>query len=441
MTNDQSLPLQLPEPRLSCIDGQLRIADDPAAATTLLAALLVSHGPAAVLHLAPPTVWRYALTRMDATAASADDPASPPAAAPAIAWPAFDWRTFICAAHVRLVLTQATIAALRLMYPTRPAAVLHDGAFVVPDLTIIADSARAQWRDGVLYGPPALVIAIARPDDTLDRRQRRCEDAFRVGASEFWEVDPYQQLIVQLRQDGSPHLIGSSLATLESTICPGLALSPAALWRGLADPRLRWRAPEAIASLAPGASYRLLRHEPRPTTLVGPVTRDPIGGTPALLDPATIAAYPLPEQYRWSGERLLLGDWASTRVLLHWLLRAIGTTRAVALLPAQRWRDALATAPPARAALQRERQRWWKLAQESALLLRVQWGVQRVAVTGDLLQPTPFHYWPMVTLVVFAIIDLTAAEQLLTQHCAPVPVQLRIILSSEVPEGATFAEL
>jgi len=49
----------------------------------------------------------------------------------------------------------------------------------------------------------------------------------------------------------------------------------------------------------------------------------------------------------------------------------------------------------------RRRGQWWTLARQAAAILRERFGVQQVAVIGDLVRFAPLHYWSRLTLVVW----------------------------------------
>ena len=46
---------------------------------------------------------------------------------------------------------------------------------------------------------------------------------------------------------------------------------------------------------------------------------------------------------------------------------------------------------------------WWHVAQQAAKVLRDHFGVQRVAVIGDLVRPEPLHFWSEMTLVAWGL--------------------------------------
>ncbi|MBX0326604.1 hypothetical protein K2Z83_02720 [Oscillochloris sp. ZM17-4] len=51
------------------------------------------------------------------------------------------------------------------------------------------------------------------------------------------------------------------------------------------------------------------------------------------------------------------------------------------------------------------RDAWWGRAREAAALLRARFGAKRIVVLGDLVRPTPLHFWSELTLVVAGLSD------------------------------------
>jgi hypothetical protein len=85
------------------------------------------------------------------------------------------------------------------------------------------------------------------------------------------------------------------------------------------------------------------------------------------------------------------------------LLMTFGLEEVVALHYPREWVAALLAAEQDQLNDAGCRDAWWSLARQAAVLLRERFGVQRVAVIGDLIRPKPLGFWSELTLVAWGL--------------------------------------
>jgi hypothetical protein len=106
-------------------------------------------------------------------------------------------------------------------------------------------------------------------------------------------------------------------------------------------------------------------------------------------------------KFEWYDGQMVIGDWRGTRNVLGLLLMTFGLDAAVSLLHPRIWVAGLLAEEEARRHDAGRRDHWWTLAQQAADILCERFGVRQVAVIGDLVRPTPLHYWSVISLVVW----------------------------------------
>ena len=162
----------------------------------------------------------------------------------------------------------------------------------------------------------------------------------------MWSIDPFARIGVRFDAAGAPTL--HARGQLPSLVCPGLTIDLDALWQRLDDPRRRWSAPTP-AIIPSESSLPYAVHTGAASSSIPHLTPEhtvPVTLTPQPMTGAMLADLPLRAHYGWSGERLLVEDWATTRRLMRLLLRAHGLHQTVALLPRERWLLALGRREP-----------------------------------------------------------------------------------------------
>jgi hypothetical protein len=98
-----------------------------------------------------------------------------------------------------------------------------------------------------------------------------------------------------------------------------------------------------------------------------------------------------------------IGDWDGTRNVLGLLLMTFGLEEVVALQHPREWVAALLAEEQDQLNDAGHRDAWWNVARQAAALLRERFGVQRVAVIGDLVRPQPLGFWSELTLVAWGL--------------------------------------
>jgi hypothetical protein len=68
-------------------------------------------------------------------------------------------------------------------------------------------------------------------------------------------------------------------------------------------------------------------------------------------------------------------------------------------LPPRTWVAGLLAEEAARQHDAGRRDHWWQVARQAATLLRAQFGIERIALIGDLLDEQPLNFWSGLTLV------------------------------------------
>jgi hypothetical protein len=94
-----------------------------------------------------------------------------------------------------------------------------------------------------------------------------------------------------------------------------------------------------------------------------------------------------------------IGGWVGIRNTLGLLLRTFGMDAALKLLPPRAWVAGLLAEEAARQHDAGRRDHWWWVARQSAALLREQFGIECIALIGDLLDEQPLNFWSELTLV------------------------------------------
>jgi hypothetical protein len=98
-----------------------------------------------------------------------------------------------------------------------------------------------------------------------------------------------------------------------------------------------------------------------------------------------------------------IGSWEGTRNVLGLLLMTFGLEEVVTLHHPREWVAALLAQEEDQLHDAGRRDVWWSLARQAAGLLHERFGVQRVAVIGDLARPEPLGFWSELTLVAWGL--------------------------------------
>ena len=273
-----------------------------------------------------------------------------------------------------------------------------------PDLLFFTGKERNQLFSWYLGGAAELVVEILRPGhEYADRIVKRDYYAAAL-VPEYWIIDPKAQLIEFWRlRDGVYQQQFLDLGgRYRPNSIPGLAFSPALLWRE-EDWYRGGRNQEMFILEVPKQPFQRI-----------PSYNDGLGWGCLPFSP-DLQHEPVPiafEQYIcwcpeakfefWDGKPQI-GSEKGIRNLIGMLLMTFGLASSVKVLPPEAWVNALRS----RVALEQQdnerKAAWWNIARQAAALLRETCGVTRVGVIGDLVRPQPLSYWSDITLVAWDV--------------------------------------
>ncbi len=273
-----------------------------------------------------------------------------------------------------------------------------------PDLLFFTSKERNQLFSWYLGGAAELVVEVLRPGhEYADRIVKRDYYAAAL-VPEYWIIDPKEQLIEFWRlRDGvyQQQFLALDGRYRPSSI-PGLAFSPALLWRE--EDWYRGRQNQEMFTLeAPEQPYQRI-----------PSHNDGLGWgclpfSPDLrLEPVPISF----EQYIcwcpeakfefWDGKPQIGGE-KGIRHLIGMLLMTFGLASSVKVLPPEAWVNALRSQVALEQQDNERKAAWWNIARQAAALLRETYGVTRLGVIGDLVRSQPLSYWSDITLVAWDV--------------------------------------
>lgn len=268
-----------------------------------------------------------------------------------------------------------------------------------PDLLFFKGHGHNRLFSYYLDGPAELVIEVVRPGHEYCDRILKRNFYESAGVPEYWMLDSRTQQTEFLRLvEGryQPQAPDADERYRPASV-PGLAFSTDITWNE-EDRYQNWLERSVFMVETPVSSYQRTRsiegHE-----------WSSLPFKPCLdLAPVPIR---FEEYISWCPEAKFeffegkpqIGYKVGSQHLIGLLLMTFGLVSTVQVLPIQAWVAAL------RKQLDQEQQdtvrkaAWWKLARQTAALLREQFGLTRIGVIGDLVRPQPLNYWSEITLV------------------------------------------
>lgn len=402
----------MPESKLELIDGRLIAGNSLVGSHYLLWFMLHTLGPEAALPFTPLEKWWATLAAVfQAPPTLASGPAwqawaepidVPPPSRPA--GPHFSWQHHAAYSALMLALYRATDNSAIGQSIQRFVMRLGEQAFL-PDLQLFRAERLHLLRTYYFDGPADLVIEVTLPEqeaaDTLVKRRAYAAG----GVPEYWIVDPVEQTIefLTLTATGyAPQPLPADGHYRSSSI-PGLVCTPARLWEHLADGlAYRHRATDAIITIDPTAMPNGSPTEPDDSRELGWELRPLMSGIRRQPTPISFDQYITycPEaKFELVNGKPHIGGWVGTRDTLGLLLRTFGMDAALKLLPPRAWVAGLLAEEVARQHDAGRRDHWWQVARQAATLLRTQFGIERIALIGDLLDEQPLNFWSGLTLV------------------------------------------
>ena len=443
----------LPESKLELIDGRLLAGNSLAGSRYLLWAILQTLGPQAALPLAPRELWWSALaTTFQAPAMLSSDQvwerwAAHVEHAPQVALtgPHFSWAHHDAYSQLMIGLHLAMregdgIGRSIQRFVMR----LGENAYM-PDLQCFRRERLHHLRTYYFDGPADLVIEVTlRGAETQDKVVKRRLYALG-GVPEYWIVDPLARRFefLRLTSDGYEAQPLDADGRYRSTSMPGLVCDPARLWacleqseqRGSLDAGIFVVAPEHV-NIGPATNPNddeTWEWEWQPLTL-------PLGPRPT---PITFDQYITwcPEaKFELLDGKPHIGGWEGTRNSLGLLLMTFGLEEALALQHPHDWIAALLAAEREQLNDAGRRDAWWSVARQAAVLLRERFGVQRVAVIGDLVRPEPLGFWSELTLLAWGLPkDYYAISHTLDELAREPRIEIRSAEDASSRQRAAFA--
>jgi Uma2 family endonuclease len=406
----------LPESKLELIDGRLIVGNSLAGSRYLLWAILQTLGPRAALPLAPHHKWWSALATSFHAPSTPSSPqawqrwAAQVAHTPqlASARPGFSWEHHELYGELMMGLHLATREGEGIgLSIQRFVMRLGDDAYL-PDLQCFRRDQLHHLRTYYFDGPADLVIEVVLPgaeaSDTVVKRHRYAAG----GVPEYWIVNPATRTVefLQLAGDGYVAQPLDADGRYRSTSLPGLSCNPARLWRRLEQPEQR-RIPDS----------GIFEVEPERIT-IGPSSRQrddeawswewqplalPISSRPTPISFEQFITWCPEAKFELLDGKPYIGGWEGTRNVLALLLMTFGLEEVVTLQHPREWVAALYAAEQEERNDAGRRDAWWSVARQAAAMLRERFGVQRVAVIGDLVRPAPLGFWSELTLVAWGL--------------------------------------
>jgi Uma2 family endonuclease len=402
----------LPESKLEVIDGRLIVGNGLMGSRYLLWAIVQTLGPQAALPLAPRELWWSTLAAafqapaMLSSAQAWERWAAHVEHAPYVApaGPHFSWNHHETYSQLMLGLHLATREGERIGRSIQRFVMRLGENGYMPDLQCFRRDHLHRLQTYYFDGPADLVIEVtlrgAETQDTVAKRRLYAAG----GVPEYCIVDPASRTFefLRLTADGYEAQPLDADGRYRSTSMPGLSCDPARLWACLDHPEQR-------RSLDSGIFFI----EPEDVNIGSPTTPNddetwewewqpltlPIGSRPTPISFDQYITWCPEAKFELLDGKPSIGSWEGTRNVLGLLLMTFGLEEAVTLHHPREWVAALLADERNQLNDAGRRDAWWSVARQAAALLRERFGVQRVAVIGDLVRPAPLGFWSEITLV------------------------------------------
>ncbi|NOT60670.1 MAG: Uma2 family endonuclease [Acidobacteria bacterium] len=404
LTIDEMIRLT-PEGKLELVSGQLLAGNGLDGSRLLLQQLLRGWGTEAAIALGSlevwPEVWEDALAEVYQLAPTDDETVAAKRSFSALDYSRAaeganggHWQT---CQHLKMALHQASRQiggrALSRHYTLK----LGEDGFT-PDVFFYRNQPHTEFYEYYLDGPCELVIEVTCPaHENYDRLLKR--DLYAMGGVlEYLIVNPtrreteFFQLINGESRAQSPDANGCYL----STSVPGMRIKVEHLFSADGQEWLDY-SPFLVEQVRPHKRESRSRRDGYVPASLPFAPRFNLHAEPILFN--EYASWCPEGKFEWMDGRPIIGGHETTRNVLGLLLMSIGLRESVAMRPAMEWV----------AALQRHqrkvrddaalRQQWWDKARRLAETLCEKYGIARIGVTGDLLDPKPLDYWATLELV------------------------------------------
>lgn len=407
-----------PGSKIELADGQLIIGDSLVHSRLLLSQILRGWGIEAIAALAPEQLWWKAIAQ------TFDTPFDAPTAGDVLdadvvqRWAAQSpWEPEIPKHHGQWSWAYSQLRqTLRMamfglgMHGERLGQSLG-GGFVnrlgssgfMPDILFYRGQPRNNLYEYYLDGAAEIIVEFIQPGCENYLRETKRSHYQAAGVPELWLVDLAHKHIEMLRlvegryQPQKTNAIGA----YQVSSIPGLTFFPDKLW--LIEEERGYPPEDALFEIASDA----LRAERIPVIGQGVDWSRGALKLPVALEPVAISfddyIYWCPEaKFEFVNGRPDIGGNEGIKGLAGMLMMTFGLTEVVNLACPADWVAGLlklraATNDPSHKAS------WWKIARETATLLRDCYNVDRIAVAGDLATATPLTLWSELVLVVWGL--------------------------------------
>jgi Uma2 family endonuclease len=406
----------LPESKLELIDGRLIAGNSLMGSRYLLWAIVQTLGPQAALPLAPRELWWSALAAIFQAPAMLSSTQAwerwaahvehAPHVAPAR--PHFSWDHHGAYSQLMLGLHLATREGEGIGRSIQRFVMRLGENGYMPALQCFRRDHLHHLQTYYFDGPADLVIEVTLPGakthDTLVKRHLYAAG----GVPEYWIVDPAARTFAFLRltADGYEAQPLDADGRYRSISMPGLSCDSAHLWLCLDHPERQRGLDAGIfgvelehVNLGPRTNpndNETWEWEWRPLAL-------PIGLRPTPICFDQYITWCPEAKFELVDGKPHMGGWEGTRNVLGLLLMTFGLEDVVTLHHPRAWVAALLAEEQGQLNDAGRRDAWWSVARQAAALLRERFGVQRVAVIGDLVRLAPLGFWSELTLVAWGL--------------------------------------
>lgn len=401
-----------PGSKLELLNGQLIVGDSLTHSRLLLSQILRGWGIPALLPFAPSQLWYQAL-RHTFNAPAITDPNHPDLTAlqtwanslsftPDLPQHHGDWKRIHSSLKQDLRMALFSLSRNHPIGDSLGSGVVNrlgnDG--FMPDIYVYRGEPRNRLYEYFLEGPPEIIIEMIQPGCSSYVQEVKRSRYAAAQVPELWILDPTQQHIDLLRwSNGTYH---PQTADPDSRYpvpsVPGLTFFPEQLWnnenRGHPDKSNLFEVTADAPQLDRIRDFGSGIDETRGLTQLQ-----------AQLKPTPISfdnyIYWCPEaKFELVDGRPWLGGRQGMQGLTGLLLMTFGLADAVTLDHPREWIQALVgwTSPTGQ---QQQRERYWQLARQTAAVLKEQFDLTQVAVTGHLVAETPIDFWTPLQLVIW----------------------------------------
>ncbi|MGH9835825.1 MAG: Uma2 family endonuclease [Blastocatellia bacterium] len=273
-----------------------------------------------------------------------------------------------------------------------------------PDLFFFKNRKLNKLYHYYLKGPAELVFEVTRPAHRhYDARVKR-EHYARAGVPEYVIVDPASKEIEFLRLVSGDYVRQTPDADglYRPRSAPGLAIDPRHFW------------PEEEGFSIRGERNPFIVEQKQPGHKRERGIRDGLGWGEASFEPR-LDLYPVKLRFEeficwspeskfefWDGRIQICGD-EGIRNIVGMLLMTLGLVEVCGFAPPVEIIAALKRKREFEVHEQEIRAEWRRKAVRAANDLRSQFGLKRIAITGDLLSSKPLNYWSRLTLAVWDV--------------------------------------